>query len=37
MKNSNPEEKYMLHAAGGFFVLILIGILISALRVNFYM
>ncbi len=37
MKNSDLEEKYLLQTAGGFFLLIIIGIIISALRVNFYM
>ncbi len=37
MKNSDLEQKYFLHTAGGFLLLIIIGIIISALRVNFYM
>ncbi len=37
MKNSDLEAKYAMNLAGGFFLLILIGILISALRLNFYM
>lgn len=37
MKNSNLNEKYVLNTAGGFLLLIIIGIVISAVRVNFYM
>lgn len=35
MKESNLDEKYILTAAGGFFLLIIIGIVISAVRLNF--
>ncbi len=37
MKNSKLEEKYILNTAGGFLLIIIIGIVISAVRVNFYM
>ncbi len=40
MKNSKVlamEEQYFLKTAAGFFLLILGGILISALRLKFYM
>ena len=36
MKESYLEEKYMLKIAGSFFVLIIIGIVIGAIRLNFY-
>ena len=34
-KDSDLEEKYMLTTAGGFFLLIIIGIVIGAIRLNF--
>ncbi len=37
MKSAALEEKYVLHTAGSFFLLILAGIMISAIRLNFYM
>jgi hypothetical protein len=36
MKESELEEKHMLKTAGGFFVLIIIGIVIGAIRLNYY-
>jgi len=36
MKESDLEEKYILKTAGGFFVLIVIGIVIGAIRLNYY-
>ena len=36
MKESSLEEQYMLKTAGGFFVLIILGIVIGAIRLNFY-
>ena len=36
MKESDLEEKYILTTAGGFFVLIIIGIVIGAIRLNYY-
>ena len=36
MKESDLEEKHILTTAGGFFLLIIIGIVIGAIRSNFY-
>ena len=36
MKEANLKEKYILTTAGGFFVLIIIGIVIGAIRLNYY-
>jgi hypothetical protein len=36
MKESNLEEQYILKTSGGFFVLIILGIVIGAIRLNFY-
>jgi hypothetical protein len=36
MKESELEERHLLHTAAGFLLLIIIGIIISALRLNFY-
>jgi len=36
MKESYLEEKYILKTAGGFFILIVIGIVIGAIRLNYY-
>jgi hypothetical protein len=34
MKESDLEPKYMLATAGGFFVLIILGIVIGAIKLN---
>ncbi len=36
MKNSNLEEKYIATTAGGFFLLIVIGIVIGIVNLKFY-
>jgi hypothetical protein len=36
MKDANLEEKYLLTTAGGFLLLIIIGIVIGAIRLNLY-
>ena len=36
MKESNLEERHLVNTAAGFFLLIIIGIIISAIRLNFY-
>ncbi len=36
MKESDLEEKHLLNTAVGFLLLIIIGIIISALRLKFY-
>ena len=35
VKEGDLEEKYILTTAGGFFLLIIIGIVIGAIRLNF--
>lgn len=37
VKSAALEERYILNTAGSFFLLILAGIVISAIRLNFYM
>ncbi len=36
MKESDLEEKRLLNTAAGFLLLIIIGIIISAVRLHFY-
>ena len=36
MKESELEEKHFLNTAAGFLLLIIIGIIISAVRFNYY-
>ncbi len=36
MKESNLEERHLLNTAAGFLLLIIIGIIISAVRLHYY-